>query len=107
MDRDISQTSLCSVRTLPTLPTLLTKDVAKSILKENQILCNYNVTEGYFIMDSYQDFLDLIKNYKGEKYFYESTPTNLPCNLFFDIDVKETEQNDRKTILGIPRCYVL
>ena len=84
MDRDISQT-------VRTLPPLLPKDVAKSILKENQILCNYNITEGYFIMDSYQDFLDLIKNYKGEKYFYESTPTNLPCNLFFDIDVKEID----------------
>jgi P4 family phage/plasmid primase-like protien len=63
-----------------------TKSAAlKKITSTSQILCNRSITN-YFIMESHQHFLDLIKT-EVPKDFYEYIPNNVPVPIFFDIEI--------------------
>ena len=61
------------------------KSNALKHLNENSILCNKNITS-YFILDNYQEFLNLILLSETKDY-YEYISSKSPVNLFFDIEI--------------------
>ena len=62
----------------------------------NNILCNREITK-YFLLDNYQNFIDLIK---GEeiKNFYEYISSNVPINFFYDIEIYDTSYDSNELI---------
>jgi P4 family phage/plasmid primase-like protien len=67
------------------------KSNALKHLNENNILCNKNITN-YFILDNYQDFLNLIISSETKDY-YEYISSKSPVNLFFDIEIYKDTSN--------------
>jgi P4 family phage/plasmid primase-like protien len=61
------------------------KSNALKKVHDGQIVCNRELSK-YFILDSHQEFIDLITNDKN-KNFYEYIPNTIPVPLFFDIEI--------------------
>jgi P4 family phage/plasmid primase-like protien len=85
------------------------KLTAQKYLKPGELLCNQNI-KNYFILDSYNSFLNLIKNTKDAS-FFECVSSDSYVPIFFDIEIYQSKNpnefdNDHLVINTIKQCVV-